>query len=1082
MSVVIEGYNPGALLLRSLISLFGLAVSLPAQGTTVDFNREVRPILAGHCFTCHGPDAAQREGGASGSGGLRLDTADGAQAALEDGRFAIVPGHANRSELVRRVRSSGRDRMPPAEQGPGLSETEIRVLERWIEGGADYAPHWSFVAPRKSAVPEVARMDWVRDDLDRFVLAGLEERGLTPQRVASRDALLRRVTLDLTGLPPTLAEVDAFQNDESADAYDRVVERLLASPAFGEHMARHWLDIARYADTAGYADDPRRTIWAYRDWVIRAFQENKPFDEFTIEQLAGDLLPDPRDDQLVATAFHRNTMTNNEGGTDDEEFRSVAVVDRVNTTMAAWTGMTLACAQCHDHKYDPFSQREYFELFALFNTTQDSDKRDERPTLELFTEAQRADAARWRSELADARTMLKADTPQYAAERAKWDRGFPRSPRWQPLESAGPGVTALRITGAVEPPRLTWRPADVEAVPARFVRVSMPGKSHFLSLAEVEVFEGGENVALEGVAKQISTDYRGPARLAIDGNTDGHYQRAKSTTHTARGDDPWWEVDLQQTRAIDRVRVWNRTDNDGVKRRLRRFRVELLDEARTVVFGEHFEGVPDPDVELSPGGARGVQVVSSWREGPGKEAALICILDAALDLDGAHLEIGGLPRGARVEASADPAFEGYRDVPGDVLAALAKPLASHVPGTSRADVDLRRIDGYFRSISEVLAPTRAHVATLEKSLKEQRPHTTVPILREQPEGKRRATHVHVRGNFMQEGERVGPGVPAALRGAAANPATRLELARWLVSAEHPLTSRVIVNRFWELLFGRGLVSTSDDFGTRGELPSHPELLDTLAVDFVESGWDVKRLLSRIVRSATYMQDSRCAPELREIDPHNQWLARGPRTRLTAEMIRDQALAIGGLLSQKMFGPPVRPPRPSLGLRAAFGGSTDWRDSTGEDRFRRALYTLWQRSVPYPSLAEFDAPNRDVCSVRRIPTNTPLQALVTLNDPVYVEAAQGLARRMHGIGEDPGDRVAHGFRLCLGRAPNAAQRQRLVELFESARERYAADAAAALALATEPIGPLHDGADAADLAALTVVANVLLNLDEVLIKR
>ncbi len=798
MTRTVRGAAPKATsaALRALLLIAAVSAAPPLgraePAAAIDFGRQVRPILSSRCFQCHGPDEDERMGGMD---GLRLDTREGA---LEDlgGYAAIVPGKPEKSELLVRIADVDDSRMPPADAGPRLAREEVDRLTRWIREGAPYSRHWSYEKPSRPPLPEVKDPSWVRNAIDRFILARLEKEGLRPSPGADRYTLIRRVSLDLTGLPPTIEEVDAFVGDPSPDAYERLVDRLLDRPAYGEHWARVWLDLARYADSAGYADDPPRTIWAYRDYVIRALDENRPFDRFTIEQIAGDLLPDPTEDQRIATAMHRNTPTNNEGGTDDEEFRNVAVVDRVNTTMSVWMGTTMACAQCHNHKYDPISQEEYFRLFAIFNNTADADRRNETPVLALYTDAQKRERAARRAEIA------------------------------------------------------------------------------------------------------------------------------------------------------------------AVEKRL-----------------------------------RGIQ---------GKD-----------------------------------------------------------PEAQRA---------------------RQWLAELHEELAEIEPRTTVPVMVELPQGKRRKTHVQIRGNYRSPGEEVAAGVPAAfhpLRGDG--PPDRLALARWLVDEENPLTARVLANRSWERVFGSGLVLTSEDFGSQGDLPSHPDLLDWLATEVVRSGWDVKALLRLLVTSAAYRQSSRTSPELLEIDPDNRLLARGPRFRMPAEVIRDQALAASGLLSDKTYGPPVRPPQPSSGLKAAFGGGIDWKTSQGEDRYRRSIYTMWRRSNPYPSLVTFDAPSREVCTVRRPRTNTPLQALVTLNDPVYVEAAQALARRMAAGGETVKDRARLGFRLCLARPPEEAELARLLDLFQAARKGFANAPEQARRMATDPLGPAPDGADVVELATWTAVANVLLNLDETLMR-
>ena len=818
-------------------ALFALPAAAHAQPlpAKIDFDRDVRPILSDSCFTCHGPDPKARKAK------LRLDTRDGATAA------AVVPGKPEASELVLRLTAPPDDPsvMPPRKSGKTITPRQVEILTRWVKEGAPYAKHWAYIPPQRPAVP--ATKFPTHNPVDNFIRARLEAGGLAPLPEADKYALVRRVALDLTGLPPTAAEAEAFVKDTSPQAYEKLVDALLAKPAFGEHWARMWLDLARYADSAGYADDPQRTIWKYRNYVINSLNANKPFDVFTVEQIAGDLLPNPTTEQLVATAFHRNTMTNSEGGTNDEEFRNVAVVDRVNTTFTVWMGTSMMCAQCHTHKYDPITQVEYFRAFAFFNNTADADRKDESPTLPFWTDELLAKKAALEKQITDLEAKLK-------------------------------------------------------------------GK---------------------------------------------------------------------------------KTDD--------------------------------------------------------------------------------------------------------------------------------------------LKPERDRLAALKKDLAALKPPTSVPIMKELTGAARRKTHLQFRGNFMDLGEAVTEGVPAAFPPLAnAQGPTRLDLAKWLVSEENPLTARVVANRFWEHIFGTGLVRTSEEFGAQGERPSHPELLDWLACELQEptppaplpegkgetdmslrsttppraaeasaservssspfplgrgaggvgsSRWDVKRFLKLLVMSATYRQSAKVTPDAYERDPENRSLARGPRVRLTAEMVRDQALFAAGLLSPKALGPSVRPRQPNLGVSAAFGGSIDWTTSAGEDKYRRGIYTQWRRSNPYPSMSTFDAPNRDTCVVRRARTNTPLQALVTMNDPVYIEAAQTLARRaIENGGKTSAEKAAFAFRACLVRPPTDAEVARLVKLYDDAKAKFAADAAKAMQFATDPLGPLPKGVDAADAAAWTVVCNVIMNLDEMLMKR
>ena len=1136
---------------------------------TLDFNRDVRRILSENCFKCHGPDAGEKKGGKK---ALRLDLPEASTARRGD-HAAIVPGHPEQSEVMRRITAADPDElMPPPDSGKTLTPADITVLRQWIAQGAPYSKHWAYVPPRRPELPEVRETEWPRNPIDRFVLARLEREHLGHEPEADRMALIRRAALDLTGLPPTPDEVKQFTGDSQPGAYERMVDRQLKKDAYGEHWARLWLDQARYADSAGYADDPARTIWAYRDYVIRSLNANKPFDQFTLEQLAGDLLPNPDDEQVVATAFHRNTMTNNEGGTNDEEYRTVALVDRVNTTMAVWMGTTMACAQCHNHKYDPISQEEYFRLYAILNNTADADRGDESPVHALFTAEQKRQRSAMESEVAGLEGVLKTRTPEIDQLQAAWEARVTQELTWEPaaparvtsqagaavevaddgtvrvarlgktdtytLEFAGkPGesepesklITALRVDVVPDerPPgrgvghadgnfvltrvRAAVVPATPRSVAARYLRVELPGRDKILSLAEVQVFQGTNNVARSGEARQSSTAFDGPARLAIDGNTDGDFSKAKSTTHTETAADPWWELDLTAERSVDRVVVWNRTD--GVSERLSGFRIVLLDESRAPVWEQAVAEPPAPQAEFRPDGSRPVvfsratadfsgrdfpaeRVIqnpdpakSGWSVAPrlGETHSLTLIPSAPVSVGpGSNLVVSLDQRseheyatisGLRVWRTTDERAPEVVGMPAPILAALRTE-----PG-SRTDTQRAEIGNHYLSITPLRKAERDRLADLQRQIAGIKPYTTVPILRELPGDQRRKTHLQRRGNFLDLGQEVTEGLPASLNPPPGESRMdRLTLARWLVDPQNPLTARVTANRLWESVFGIGLVRTSEEFGSQGEPPSHPELLDWLAVELVEHGWDLKHLLRLMVTSATYRQSSRVTPELAAQDPENRLLARGPRFRLSAEMIRDQALAVSGLLSPTMYGPPVKPPQPKLGLSAAFGSGTDWETSSGEDRYRRGLYTTWRRSNPYPSMATFDAPNREVCLVRRERSNTPLQALVTLNDPVYIEAAQALARRIVRAGATPDEKVRHGFTLCLSRPPSDQELTGLVELYNRTYERFRTDAARAREMATQPLGELPEGLDVTEVAAWTVVGNVLLNLDELLMKR
>jgi hypothetical protein len=1139
--------------LLSLSALLAVAAAvwplLGAPTPPVDFNQEVRPILSENCYKCHGPDEAARKAR------LRFDVRTEALKPAKSDRVAIVPGAPGKSEMMARITAADADdRMPPRSTGKKLSDAQIETLRRWIAQGAPYAKHWAYVKPVRPELPKVKHQDWPRNPIDRFILARLEREGLSPSPQADRLTLIRRVSLDLTGLPPSPEEVAQFMSDQSPRAYESLVDRLLKKDAFGEHWARMWLDLARYADSAGYADDPPRTIWLYRDYVIRSLNANKPFDRFTIEQIAGDLLSEPTEDELVATAFHRNTMTNNEGGTDDEEFRNAAVVDRVNTTMAVWMATSMACAQCHTHKFDPITQHEYFSFFAFLNNTEDADRKDEAPVLELYTRAQKQQRARLSKEIADLESKLKKTTPELLASQAKWESSFPLDLRWTTLRPASARavheattsfetdaavpVTAgqesetydlemplalgrfsgLRIEAGAESTNLSFVIKRVSAKVltsaagppgGRYLRVELPGKNRILSLAEVQVFHKDQNLSLHAKASQSSTAYEGAALLATDGNTDGNYD-AKSTTHTEESTDPWWEVDLGASQSIDRIVIWNRTDNE-LQGRLAGFRVAVLDENRQVTWGETVKEPPKPSAEFILDGSQvlrfsnvyltpakdGFDAAGLVAEGKTGAKGLVIGADTLpqsltllpsenLDLrPGCRLQVKVLlssdrdqhsPGWLRFLVTEDQRILAYAATPGPVVETLALERSKR---TSRQESFL--MEYYRTNVAPELKEERAAVVPLRRELAGITPQT-VPIVRELAGDKRRKTHVQLRGNHLSLDDEVSEAVPAVFQPLpAGGKADRLALAYWLVDPENPLTSRVTANRFWEQIFGVGIVRTSEDFGSQGDLPTHPELLDWLATELVDQKWDVKGFLKMLVTSATYCQSSRVTKQLEERDPDNLLLARAPRFRMGAEVVRDQALAVSGLLSSKMYGPSVRPARPALGLSAAFGSSLDWKTSEGEDRYRRALYIEWRRTSPYPSMATFDAPNREVCALRRPRSNTPLQALVTLNDPVFVEAAQSLSRRMASHGGSAADKIRFGFELCLIRPPRDREMRRVVELYRQVVSDYARSPEQARRIAFDASTPPAEASKPEEMAALTAVANVLLNLDETLMR-
>ena len=1118
------------LLSLSFLSYSCLAGEVPKE---IDFNRDIRQLLSNNCFFCHGPDEEERKGG------LRLDTREGATAEHK-GRRAVVPGKPEESELLIRMQTHDEDDiMPPEESGKKITPQQIALIKEWIVQGAPYAKHWAYVKPERPEIPKTKQSEWANNPIDQFVLARLEKEGLKPSPSLDRLTLARRLSLDLIGLPPSNSEVDDFLSDKSHHAIEKFVDKLLSKETFGEHWSRMWLDLARYADSAGYADDGKRTIWAYRDYVIKSFNENKPFDVFTREQLAGDLLENASEEQLVATAFHRNTQTNSEGGTIDEEFRNAAVVDRVNTTMAVWMGTTMGCAQCHTHKFDPITHSEYFQFFSVFNNTEDNDQKNESPTLEIWTKEQEQSKKNLAGSVVGLEKILSTETEATKKSQAKWETTISKDINWTSCGSqvssreATPNKTTLnykvkgdRLTALkLEVPKnvslakgSTIHKVQAFLVPnevkvkkdVRYVRIEIPGEKKILSLAEVEVYHKGENIAPKGIAKQKSSVHSGIASRAIDKKTSGLYGE-NSVTHTETQKDPWWELDLKDKQDISKIVIWNR--EDGVGDRLKGAKVQLLDQARNEIWSTVIKNPAKRDQTLNFSapvkipikvakatnlkGQKDVSIVlqankrkQGWKL-PGYTKyteELILTPRTSVDLKGSgfvkiileHTPVkeSDFKQNLNVYYSHQSHTIDFVNLPASISATVLKLKKDR---TKKAQVELDQ--HYLAHIAPELAKPRKELHALKAKLNSIKPYTTVPVFKERSSDKLRKTYIQIRGNYRVPGEEVQPGITASLHPYKQKaPMTRLTLANWLMDKDNPLTARVTVNRYWEKLFGLGIVSSSDEFGSQGELPSHPKLLDWLAIELIEKKWDIKYLIKLIVMSATYQQTSTVDPQLTELDPINTLLTRGPRVRLSAEMIRDQALFISGLLSNKLYGPPVQPPQPSMGVKAAFGSGIDWVTSKGEDRYRRGIYTEWRRSNPYPSMAAFDAPNREVCIIKRDSSNTPLQALVTLNDPVYVEAAQALARRSVKAGQSNDENLKSCFKFCVSREPSERELESLNHLYQDALKTYRKDLSQATSMATIPLGDLPKGSDVAQMAAMTVVSNVLLNLDEILLKR
>jgi len=993
--------------------------------------RQVRSLLESRCVECHGPDEPE--------GGLTLSTAAGLFRDNKSGRPAIVPGRADKSELVRRVSlAEGKLRMPP--EGKRLTADEIALLRNWIGAGAAWEArrptrHWAYLPPRRRPLPEVSDATWPRNAIDSFVLSRLDAAGLQPATGAERARLIRRVSLDLIGLPPHPADVEAFIADRDPAAYERLVERLLSSPRYGERWARPWLDMARYADSNGYQADQLRSSWAYRDWVVRAFNRDLPYDQFTIAQLAGDLLPEATLEQQVATGFHRCPTCNVEAGVDPEENRVNQIIDRVNTTASVWLGSTLECAQCHNHKYDPFSMRDYYQLFAFFNNTP-LEVAQQGSSVTFNFEGPQLDLP------LDGERLLRKS--RLTAERESITRAI--ADRLQGLAAQREAAESRLVAALRDPPE--WHTLPIASF------ASAGGATHEF-LDDDSVLVGGPKPDRDTYTLRVDTELRGISAFRIETLTHPSLPGKGPGRHT-------------------------RERPNFV---LQDFRVELLPGAgksaeSPPVIALHGATADFAQKGFDPAGAIDDRQETGWAINPQfhKDHRATFLVTDALPSSGTlrlrfqlrqHHGQGRTIGRLRLQAlTGDSAVAAVSQ---EVRAALL------VASEKRDEKQRARIDGYFESGDAELAKMRKRRAAVLRALESVKPETTL-VMVEMEQG--RASHVLKRGNFLTPGATVHPGFPEVFSqtsDASLPPSkSRLDLARWLVSGRHPLVARVAVNRWWLEFFGRGLVATPDDFGTQGDPPTHPALIDWLAVELVESGWSMKRIHALIVLSATYRQSSHVQAALLSRDPYNELYARGPRLRLSAEAIRDNALAISGLLSSKLYGPPVYPPQPEQIWRHIGRNAPKYTTSTGDDRFRRGVYVIWRRSAPYPSFVNFDAPDRAACVISRSRTNTPLQALTLLNDPAYVEMARALVRRLllDRPQPDAAERLRYAFRLCVAREPNSHELRHLVTTFHNQRERFAADRQAA-----DKVAGAQAAGDPAEWAALFQIASILLNLDE-----
>jgi hypothetical protein len=1004
-------------------ALFAAAPTGP-KDEKVEFNRDVRPILSDTCFKCHGFDKNARKAD------LRLDLREEAVAKRKKGA-PIVPGDPDHSEVFRRlIAKDPEDLMPPAKSNLKLTTAQIETLRRWIAQGAEYQPHWAFIAPVEPAMPVVKKKEWPRNPIDAFILAALEAQNLSPSPEAEKATLIRRVMLDLTGLPPTPEEVDTFLADTSPQAYENLVDRLLKSPRYGERMAWDWLEAARYSDSNGFQADPERTMWPWRDWVVKSLNENLPYDRFTIEQLGGDLLPNATVEQRLATGFNRNHMYNGEGGRIPEETRAENVMDRVETTATVWLGATFTCCRCHDHKYDPYTNRDYYGLYAMFNQCSEEGGTYGNgkipPIVEVTTPESQAKHDQFAAAVKAAEDAVAAAGASLDGEQKEWEKGAAQGPQWETPEPTG----AMSQSGAA----LTKQPdgsllagtgtaqQDVYTVTLRTDKAVLTGL-RLETLKHDSLFGGGPG--LRGNGNFILTGLDVEAISVAD-----PLQIVKVKLAGARAD---YE---QQGWPVAAVLDDNKETGWAVDGHTKR-------EQRAAWFAF-----------AQPAGFAG---------GTDLRVTLRCESTQHPD------HVVGRPR-VSVTTAAAP-----------LAASLAPELAAilALPEAQRNDGQKKQLGDFFRNtVSTKLKPLNDAVAAAKKQRDDF--GNTLPKVMVMDDAKPRQTHVLVRGSYDKPADKVDPATPASLpplpEGA---PRNRLSLARWLVDGKHPLTARVTVNRVWQAFFGVGLVKTAEDFGLQGENPKNPPLMDYLAVRFAKD-WDVKGLQRLIVTSATYRQSSKATPQLRERDPENRLLARGPRYRMPSWMLRDQALLVSGLLVEKMGGPSVNTYQPAGIWEEATFGSKKYVQDHGESLYRRSLYIFWRRIVG-PTMF-FDVAARQTCAVNFSVTNTPLQALVTLNETTYVEAARAMAQRLL---ESPGDDAAHAaraFRLAVCRPPRPEELAVLTSSLGQFRRRYEADKEAAAKLLKTGESPRDEKLDAAEHAAWTSLCLMILNLDETMSKQ
>ena len=1035
------------LLPLTFFAVFALSAQFGFSQKKIDFNRDIRSILSNNCFKCHGPDETERQAD------LRLDIKLKGLKELEDGGLLIVPGHSAKSELYKRIANKDQDeKMPPVDSGKHLTKEQIALIKAWIDQGAVWKEHWAFRRPVRPKLPKIKTEHEknVRNPIDRFIIARLEKEGLKPAIESNKESLIRKVTFDLSGLPPTIEQIDAFLKDNSPGAYEKVVDRLLKSPQYGEHMTRYWLDAARYGDTHGLHLDNVRSLWPYRDWVIKAFNDNMPFDQFTVEQLAGDLLPNPTLEQRIATGFNRCNVSTSEGGSIAAEYLVRYAVDRVETTSTVWMGLTMGCAVCHDHKFDPLSQKEFYQLFAYYYSlnerAMDGNALLPPPTVRVPSAEQKTQQQMYQDRIA----TLKQDITTKVAS----------------IHYVDPFAGKTRP--ATKRDEFVWIDDAIPKGAKPSANGTGSGKWEFVSKKQHPVYSG----------KKSST-------RTSKGLSQHYFQGAPKGLRVGEGDvffayvyldpkNPPKEIMLQfndgswEHRAIwgENLINWGR-----LKTGSRRPLGKLPQKGKWVRLE-----VPVNKVGLKPG-----SIVNGW---------------AFTQFDGTvYWDKAGIVTKTPQDGSDFNSLLAWEQIQKEAKKpSIPKNIdnAIKVAKEKRTKAQQKIIRDYFvenvySEGKKILAPLRNEINKVNKQLADLNKKIPGTMVMEDLK-KHRDTYVLVRGEYDKpdKKQKVEPGVPAIFPPLPKNaPPNRLALAKWLVRDDHPLTARVIVNRYWQHYFGTGIVKTSEDFGSQGDWPSHPKLLDWLATEFLKTGWDVKKMQKLIVMSGTYRQSSKVDPLKNRKDPQNRLLSRGPRFRLDAEMIRDNALFVSGLLVEKIGGPSVKTYQPE-GLWRAVGytdsNTAKFKQDKGEKLFRRSMYTFWKRTSPPPSMSTFDAPSRESCTVRRERTNTPLQALTLLNDVQFVEAARHFAARiMKDGGKTAEDKIIFAFRSATGRKPTAAEIAVVLDVYETHRQHFQNHQKEAKKLLSIGDTKLDKKLGLVEHAAWTMVANLLLNLDETITK-